>query len=78
MPPEMISKRNHFRLLPPHWWVVKPDLQKTLAAATNFLAFRFIYTARCRSKAFRRYFDLGFGDKSNDVSIWGRKSRYRI
>jgi hypothetical protein len=26
MPPEMISKRNHFRLLPPHWWLVKRDL----------------------------------------------------
>ena len=25
-PPEVISKRNHFRLLPSHWWLVKRDL----------------------------------------------------
>ena len=37
--PEFISKLDHFRLLPPPWWLVKRDLQETLAATTNFLAF---------------------------------------
>lgn len=39
MPPEMISKRNHFRLLPPHRWVVKRDLQKLLRQRLTFSHF---------------------------------------
>jgi hypothetical protein len=39
MPPEMISKRNHFRLLSPHWRVVKRDLQKLLRLRLTFSYF---------------------------------------
>jgi hypothetical protein len=35
----MISKRNHFRLLPPHRWVVKRDLQKLLPQRLTFSHF---------------------------------------
>ena len=44
MPPEMISKRNHFRLLPPHRWVVKRDLQKLLRQRLTFSHFDHIYS----------------------------------
>ena len=76
-PAEMISKRNHFRLLPPHWWLRSaiyrnaPGLRLTFSHLTAYIQKR-------RSKALKRCFDL-FGKESNDKSIWGQlfPRRYR-